>query len=263
MAKTLAQLQTELQAAILGEESPILEDIKDSSKERREILLNVYQHAYGARLSEFLTNDYPRTLAYLGEDLFQQAAEGYYKHYPSNSPNARWFGRNFPLFLKTEAPFKDRPECAELAELEMSLNNAFDAEDTATINQSHLQAIEPENWSRLTFKPHPSTARLSQKTNAANIWSALAREETPPETSISQMPQELIIWRGNGMSRFRPLSYDEAMIWDETLKGANFSQLCEMLGTYWPSDDAPLKAATYLQSWLASELLAKAEIPDG
>ncbi len=258
MPSSLKEIQEKLQAAILHGDTAILNDIQDTPKEQRETLLYVYQHAYGARLEEFLANDFPKTYAYLGDVFFQNIAQAYYKSAPSTTPNARWFGQNFPSFCRQESSLKDQPQVAELAQLEHALNTAFDAEDAPLFTQDDLALTPPDQWGLLTFAPHPSTTRLSLFTNAADIWSALSKEETPPEVKTGDSPTELLVWRGNNRARFRPLAYDEAMIWDEALKGAPFASLCEMLGTYWPEEEAPIKAATYLQSWLSSEWLAKA-----
>ena len=257
MPKSLKEIQEKLQAAILHGDKAILKDIKDNTKEQRETLLQVYQHAYGARLEEFLANDYPKTQSYLGENLFQKTAKAYYKNAPSTTPNARWFGQNFPAFCKKHTALKDKPEITELAQLEHALNTAFDAKDAPPFTQNDLTKIAPEQWGQLTFIAHPSITRLSQHTNASDIWSALSKEKNPPPVTTREKPKELLIWRGDQRARFRPLAYDEAMIWDEAVKGANFANLCEMLGIYWPEEEAPLKAATYLQSWLNSEWLAK------
>lgn len=258
--KPLAELQAEMQAAILAGDDAILAAINDTSKETRATLLNVYQYAYGARLREFIGHDYPVTSTYMGDDHFEKAADGYHQAFPSDNPNARWFGRHYPEFLAITPPFNKIPELAELAGLENALNCAFDADDTPPVNAGTLTKINPEVWADLTFRPHPSAKRLAHKTNAAAIWKALSKEQEPPEVKLAQMPEELIVWREKEIARFRPMSYDEAMIWDEAVKGANFGALCEMLGTYWPSEDAPMKAAGYLQSWLSSDILAAAEI---
>lgn len=257
MTKSLKQIQQDMQAAILTNDDAILKDIRDTSKENRKTLLNVYQYAYGARLSEFIAHDFPKSATYMGDDLYEEAARGYTKAFPSDNPNARWFARNFPHFLKNTAPFKDHSELGEMAELEHALNKAFDEVDAPILEESELSSLAPKDWAELSLKAHPSTTRLSHKTNASKIWTALSKDESPPEAETTEMNSELIVWRFNNLARFRPMPYDEAMIWDEAAKGATFSQLCEMLGTYWPNEDAPIKAATYLKDWLNTELLTK------
>ena len=255
MADTLAELQEKFLKSILSQDEAILETIKDSSKENRKTLLSVYQHAYGARLQEFLENDYPVTWTYIGDERFAALATGYHEAHPSDNPNARWFGRHFADFVANAESMSDNPECGEIAGLELALNTAFDAQDIPPLDFTALTTLAPEDWPAITFRAHPSTRRLTHRTNAAAIWAALNNEEACPRVEKLADPQQLIVWRGEGMARYRPMVYDEAMIWDEAQKGATFADLCEMLGTYWPEDEAPLKAAGYLQAWLTSEFL--------
>lgn len=255
MTSSFEEFQTKFMQAVLSDDDSILADVKDSSKENRRTLLGVYRHAYGARLEEFLINDFPITYAYLGEENFSALATSYAAAHPSDSPNARWYGRHLPSHATHQSANQTNPEIAELTALELALNSAFDAADQVSLGLNDLAALPPEAWPEMTFAPHPSISRLSQKTNAAEIWAALSKEQSPPESIKQPEPIELIIWRGEGLARYRPMAYDEAMIWDEAMKGANFAALCEMLGTYWPQEGASIKAAGYLQTWLTSEFL--------
>ena len=252
---TLKEIQEKFQQSILKQDESVLEEIVNTTKEERDVLLGVYQHAYGARLIEFLENDFPHTLNYLGDEIFQKLATDYYVAHPSDDPNARWFGRHFPDFITQHPELKANPEVGELVHLEYALGTAFDAPDLTPLTLNDLRNLRPEDWPTMTFKAHPSTSRISLQTNASEIWTSLQRQEDVVESKSKAMITEIICWRGDNMARFRRMSYDEAMIWDEANKGANFSQLCEMLGTYWPSEEAPLKAAGYLQAWVSSEFL--------
>ena len=48
---------------------------------------------------EFLSNDYEKLNAYMGDDQFRQMARGFVGGHPSATPNARWFGTKLPEFL--------------------------------------------------------------------------------------------------------------------------------------------------------------------
>jgi hypothetical protein len=58
------------------------------------------------------------------------------------------------------------------------------------------------------------------------------------------------------MARFRPLSTEEAMMWNEAAKGVRFGVLCEMVATFAGEDGAELRAATYLKDWVDTGMLA-------
>jgi hypothetical protein len=113
-----------------------------------------------------------------------------------------------------------------------------------------------EDWPRLVFVPQPTAIRLTFATNAADIWSALKSETAPPKPVHLPEPQAILVWRQDFMSRFRPLSTEEAMMWDEAAKGVRFGVLCEMVATFAGEDEAELRAATYLKGWVDMGMLA-------
>jgi hypothetical protein len=86
-----------------------------------------------------------------------------------------------PNFLTSDASLAKHPELAEIAGLEKALADAFDGPDSEPLTLApQLAAIAPEQWTRLVFAPHPTATRLTLKTNAADIWSALRDETAPP-----------------------------------------------------------------------------------
>jgi hypothetical protein len=140
------------------------------------------------------------------------------------------------------------------------LDDAFDGPDATPLAIGDLAAIRPEGWSRLTFQPHPTAIRLTFTTNAAEIWSALKDGASPPAPARQPEPQAFIVWRQDDMARFRPLAAEEAMVWDEAGKGVCFGVLCEMLATFAGEEDASLRAATYLKTWIDSGMLTGGQV---
>jgi len=252
----LKDLQERFQAGILSGDDTILADVQDSARETRSVLFGVYRNAYVARLVEVLGNDYQELHAYLGNKTFAKLATAYVAAHPSDQRNARWFGRHLPRFAKGTEPFAGHPEIAEIAALEKALDDAFDGPDAAPLTIGDLAAIPSEDWPRLVLKPHPAVIRLSFTTNAADIWSALKDETPPPAPSRLPEPQALMVWRQDYMARFRPLSAEEAMMWDEAAQGVRFGVLCEMVATFAGEDEAELRAATYLKTWIDGGMLA-------
>lgn len=253
--KSLAELQSRFQAAIKDGDDAFLEDIKDSSREDREVLLGVYRYAYGARLIEFLANDYEKLLPYLGDEQFERMARDYIAANPSQHPNGRWFGVKLPGFLASTPPYSDQPVLADLAALECALNNVFDAQDAAVITVEDLAKIPPEDWQSLIFTSNPATSRLTLNTNATDIWMALNEEAEPPQPEQRE-PQHILAYRNDFTSMFREMPYEEAMVWDEAVKGVPFGLLCEMLATYDGEQDVALRAAAFLKGWLDQGLIS-------
>ncbi|HUU67098.1 MAG TPA: DNA-binding domain-containing protein [Methyloceanibacter sp.] len=259
---SLKELQESFQAGILAGDDTILGEVKDSAREQRTVLFGVYRNAYVARLAEILGNDYEQVHAYLGDAGFAKLVKAYIAANPSDQRNARWFGRCFPEFAHATMPFADHREVGEIAALEKALSDAFDGPDAQPLAIADLATLPAEDWPRLTFRPHPTAIRLTFDTNATTIWSALKSETDPPKPQRLPEPQALLVWRQAFMARFRPIGAEEAMMWDEAVKGVRFGVLCEMVATFAGEDEAELRAATYLKGWIDSGLLAGCQVED-
>jgi hypothetical protein len=254
--KNLRELQESFQRGILAGDDSILAEVNDSAKEQRKVLFGVYRNAYVARLAEILADDYAQLHAYLGDRAFAKLVKTYIDANPSDQRSARWFGRHLPDFVRASANDAKHAELAEIADLDKALADAFDGPDAAPLTIEALAALPPEAWPHLTFEPHPTAIRLSFRTNAAELWAALKQETAPPKPVQLPEPQAVVVWRQHFMARFKPLSVEEAMMWNEATKGVSFGVLCEMVATFAGEDEAELRAATYLKGWVDMGMLA-------
>ncbi len=254
--KSLREIQDSFQRGILAGDDAILAEVNDSSKEQRKVLFGVYRNAYVARLADILYEDYAQLHAYLGDQTFAKLLRAYIAAHPSDQRSARWFGRHLPAFVRNSETFAKHPEAAEIAELEKALADAFDGPDAEPLRIDALVAIAPEDWPNLVFEPHPTVARFTFKTNAADIWTALKSEEAPPKPQVLPEPQAILVWRRDLTAHFRPLQAEEAMMWHEAANGVRFGVLCEMVATFAGEDEAELRAASYLKGWVDMGMLA-------
>ena len=255
---TLAEVQDSFQQALLADGDGILTQLADGPREPKEVLLGLYRNSYILRLIEFAQKDHELLSAYLGDDEFEHLARGYAAAYPSRYRNAKDFCAHLPHYLAEAEPYREHPAIAELAALEKALNDAFYAKDQTAICVAHLAGFAPADWAFLRFTPHASVLRLNFRTNAADIWSALKRGCEPPAAEVN-LPRRILAWRQD-VPKFRVLSEEEAMLWDEAANGVHFGVLCEMAAVYDDPDQAAARAAAYLRSWLASGLLAGATL---
>lgn len=255
-----ARQQAEFQRGILDGDGTVLAEILDSPRETRDVLFGVYRYAYGSRLVEAMRNDHELLHHYLGDETFDEMGHAYVKAHPSKHPNIRWFSQGLPAFLKTTAPYSGHPMLTELAALEKTLNDAFDAAEGKVVELSDMAGFAPEAWSELRFQPHPSACRLELATNAAAIWLALKNNEAPPEAATLGQPTHLLIWRQDVTPMFRELLAEEAMMWNEVANGVPFGVLCEMLATYDDPDNAAGRGAGYLHGWITAGLLTDVSV---
>ncbi len=261
-APSLAELQQMFQRAVVDGDDAVLDLIADNSRTDRETLFGVYRHAYRARLVEVLRNDYAELATVIDLEDFQDLALGYVEAHPSRTQNARWFGAAFPEFLAAHPSHPAHPERADIALLIRALNDAFDAADGTRLTLADLAAVPPGLWGGLVFTPHPAVRRINLATNATALWrwvrdggEATAR---PAATRLAE-PERLAVYRPELTPRFRALSYEEAMMFDEMAKGIAFAGLCELVGTYGGEDGAALRAASHLKVWIEEGMLSGPE----
>lgn len=251
----LSALQDAVQLGILNG-TAINELIQQPPDKHRDKAFGVYQYAYFSRLKEFLRHDYSKVLAYLGDDAFNEAAQGYAEALPSRNANARWFGQSFPEFLKADARLGGYGVVHELAMLERALNDAFDAPDAQIMTIPDLAAQNPETFGSLCFGINPSVRSETLLHNTTSLWSALACEQEPPAPFQLTEPSVVMVWRQGGSSRFRLLGLQEAMALDVAKSGAPFQVICEMLAMHNNNEDVALIAATYLRGWIEAEAVS-------
>jgi Putative DNA-binding domain len=257
---TLAELQHSFQAAVMAGEDAILALIPDNSRTSRGVLLGVYRNAYVGRLADIVAHDHPILARYMGDEAFDVMARAYIAAHPSRHPNVRWFSQGLPEFLASREVYNVLPELTDLAHLERALNAAFDAADAPLLDIAALARHAPERWGKLRFEVHPSAARHDCTTNAFGIWRALKEEAPPPRAEKLCEPERLLVWRNGVTPAVRPLGVEEAMMWDEAVKGVRFSGLCELVATYAGAEGAALRAAQYVQGWIAAGTLSKTRL---
>lgn len=256
----LIERQGEFQDYLLGRSRQILERIKSTNKEAAEQLMSVYADGYVARLIEVLGQHYPKLAAYLGNDSFTSLTRAYIKQYPSQNPNARWYGHLLPRFIAEQSSYANQRLVSDLAHFEWTLGLAFDAADAEPLTSAAMSALAPEDWGDARFQFHPSLHRLELASNATNIWQALDQKDALPAESTEKLdPQTWLLWRQDLMTYFRSIDTDEASALTRAQDGATFGELCDHLTDYMDEEVAAGRAAQHLAQWFANGLIVSLE----
>ena len=258
-APDLATLQREFLAYLTANEPNIAATIVETATVSAATRLRIYQHAYGARLTDALQDNFPALFALLGDDGFAELARLYIHYYPSQHFSLRYFGEQLTTLLTNYAPYRERPYLAEMAAFEWTVWAAFDAADTPVITLADLQAIPPEHWTELGFVLHPSCHLLSLHWDIPLTWQALQHDPQAPfhPPTHSETATVWLVWRQELRTYFRSLSTDEAWALTQIQQGRQhrFAQLCEGLCAWVNPEQAPPRVAKLLQTWLADGLI--------
>jgi hypothetical protein len=260
---SLRELQRDMQRHLLGEDSGVTAAIVDAPPLPAADRLAIYRNAYQVRLIDALNETYPVLHGLLGDEAWVEMGQAYVAAHPSVFRSIRWYGRELPDYLAVSTHYSEAPILAEVALLEWTLAEVFDAADAPALARSALAAVEPSAWGSLTLEFHPSLRRLSFSWNTAAVWKAMGQEETPPRPDMGPAPIPWLLWRQNLQNYFRSMTAVESAALDSALRGRNFAQLCEDLGALLPQEEIPAAAASLLGAWADSGMIVKVGSSDG
>jgi hypothetical protein len=251
----LRKLQHEMQRHLLGEESGVIAGIVDAPPLPAADRLAIYRNAYQVRLIDALHDTYPILHALLGDEMFVALGEAFVAAHPSVHRSIRWYGRELAEFLAHCPPYEEQPILAEVALLEWTLAEVFDAPDAEPMSRAALSAIDSQAWVELGFTLHPSMRRLALKWNTVAVWKAMSADATPPAPDLGLAPVPWLLWRQNLQNYFRSMTDVETAALDAALRGRNFSQICDDLRAWLPDDEIPPAAATLVGNWADSGMI--------
>ncbi len=251
----LRALQVDMQRHLLGHESSVTSAIVDAPPLPAADRLAIYRNAYQVRLTDALHETYPVLHGLLGDETWVELGYAYVAANPSVFRSIRWYGRELAEYLAATSPFSEAPILSEVALLEWTLAEVFDATDAQPLPRSALSAVEPSAWGSLTLAFHPSLRRLAFRWNTAAVWKAMSQDETPPRPEMAPAPMPWLLWRQDLQNYFRSMNAAEAAALDSALRGRNFAQLCEDLGALLPQEEIPAAAASLLGTWADSGII--------
>jgi len=255
----LASLQHKFQSHVLsgcddeGIAPSVIATPAADSNER----LNVYIHAYRARLIEVLGNDFPGLHALANAGAFDELCGDYVNATPSAHYNVRWYGDRLSEFLRATRPWSDSPALAEMARFEWELGLSFDAPDEDHVEPADVQSLASEQWPALRLRLHGAVRRLDLYWNVTEIRRAVDREETCPSPAEFDTARVCLISRQDTVVRYRLVPADEAAALDAVANGACFAEICEVLCEWHSEDAVAMRTATLLSQWIQDQSVAE------
>lgn len=225
--------------------------------------LEVYRHAYRARLLAALADNYTVLARALGDEAFEALGRAYLDARPSRQPSIRWFGHELAGFMAAaDAALVPHPGLVDFARMDWALRGAFDAAEAPPLDPATLAALGPDGWADLVLRLQPHVQRVTLTHAIEPAWRVL--REWDPESGDAQpeLPEPvahehvLLAWRQGLETRWRSLEPLEAALLDGVAAGAPFALLCERAAELLGAADAAAPAVVgALQRWLADGLL--------
>ena len=212
--------------------------------------LAVYHNAYRVQLVDCLRDTFEKTLLWLGNDEFIDAARAHIESTPPHGWTLGVYGDGFAHTLAELYP--NDPEVAELAWLDCALSRAFEGPDAAPVSPERLVAVDWDN-AGLLFTPTMQIAVA--RTNAGAIWSALSAQDDPPMAAILPEPGAMLVWRQDFTPCFRTVQAIETFALEHIVAGATFGALCLALIERCGEEIGVVEAGALLGQWIGDGLI--------
>jgi hypothetical protein len=194
--------------------------------------VGIYAGMYLWRLVDALAEDFPKLAATLGADAFADVVRAYLALHPSTAPSIRHVGRALPGFVAGREP----AWLADLARLEWTRLDVFDAPDAEPLRLDELRAIPAERWPDLRFAAVPGFARLVTGWPVHELWT-----DAPPP--LAPRPTALRVWRDGFLVYQAAMEPTEDAALAALVAGEPFGAVCEAVA------DPPAAAALLLR-WI-------------
>ena len=202
--------------------------------------VHVYAGMYFWRLVDALREDFPKLATVLGDGGFADLVRGYIRAHPSTAPSIRHLGRALPDFLAGYQP----AYLADLARLEWTRLQVFDAPDATPLTAGDLRRIAVEEWPGLRFTLVPACARLVTTWPVHRLWVDAAAALAPARTLLR-------VWREGFLVYQTAMDPAEEAALKRLAAGEPFAAICEGF-------DAPAEAAALLLRWIEDGIIAGA-----
>lgn len=205
----------------------------------------IYSNMYLWRLVDALRASFPELARLLGDGPFAALAGDYLRQNPSEHHDVGQVGRRLAAFLR-RYPDPERPDLADLAELEWARDQVFTAPPTTQAGAEALSGLPPEAFARTRLVLSPALRVLVLDHAAAPLWRRL--EDGEPPGPPSPGPSAVAVWR-RGFDVFHgELPLDEAAALEEAGAGRSLASICAAFGG---REDPAGAAYSALSSWLA------------
>lgn len=212
--------------------------------------LAVYQNNYRTQLVACLESSFPRTRAWIGEDMFLHAAVHHIDSVPPSSWTLDAYARDYPATLARLHPVD--PEIAEIAGIELALEEVFVAADSPAVGLDGLSGVD---WDRAVLTFAPSIDLLHLNTNGLAIWSALVDQKEPPAPQYLNTPDMALLWRQGEQCRIRTVNDAELQALFSLRCGMTFGALCRDVALSLGEEAGMTLVGRWLGSWLSDHMV--------
>lgn len=228
--------------------------VRDDARLAAVQRFDIYADMYFYRIRDCLKEDFAAVRAVIGEAAFHNLITDYLLVHPSSHFSLRYVGQHLPAFVRTHAQGAQWPYLADLAMLEWTILEAFDAPDAQPLDADALATVPQERWPDLRFTLTPSVHLLDVDWPVHAIWRQTQAGEAPAEPQPAATC--LRVWRQEWRVFHRQTDATETAALRAVQQEATFAEVCERIAAFDSDAQGAERAVTLLGQWLTDGLLA-------
>ena len=223
--------------------------------------VGIYHGMYLLRMEEALAADYPGLKHLLGERRFFELVRGYVQEYPSRHFSLNRLGGRLPEYVRRAPALPRRAFCHDLARLELTINDVFDAPQTPAVAMDAIAAVPADAWETVRLVPvaafaladfrHPVSAYLdSVRDDDGHTHPPLRRRDT----WVAVYRRDYSVWRQD-LSRAAYLVLSELAA-GRTV-GEAVSAALRLRGRHRPTEQALFR---FFRDWTAAGMFRAVQV---
>ncbi|MDX1491597.1 MAG: putative DNA-binding domain-containing protein [Pseudohongiellaceae bacterium] len=223
--------------------------------------LSIYNNAYYQRLIEISSSIFPVLYHSLGESLYAQVFVNYLQEYPPRHGPINRVGDYLADYLLLRPEFRNIPAAADIARLEMLLNELFDCADETSFHMGALYALPTEQWGQMIWYAKQDWALMYSRFKLEDYWKKMhqyiADKGSPGEADFGIEPLEhtsnrdpnYLVYRKDHVMQFQAISPTLSFFLMQITQQLNFADICSALAERFPEEDtAALSLSLLLKS---------------
>lgn len=156
--------------------------------------VGVYQGMYLLRMVEALEGDYPAVAHFLGEEEFAALVARYVAEHPSRSYTFNRLGRRFPEFIRQSKGIRKKGFVADLARLELSVTEVFDARESPAWPADQVARIPEGAWEGAVLRPIDAL-RLGAFGYPVNAYLQSVKDDEHDHPEVARQATWTVVWR--------------------------------------------------------------------
>ncbi|RKF18114.1 DUF2063 domain-containing protein [Alginatibacterium sediminis] len=145
--------------------------------------IEIYRNNVFASLSSALKDNFPNTIALVGDEFFTHLAKNYVEHYGCNTPCVVDYGELFPQFLSEQAQLASLPYVSQIAYLEQKMRRCAQCPiDQQMLGLKDLNRLSEQQLTSIKFRLASHAQLLNSHAPVLSLYRFIQdQQQMPPD----------------------------------------------------------------------------------